>query len=366
MMKRILSAVLAMLLALSMLPAFAETTDDLSTPFYAAPITLQEYRDVFQRMMVENITPDFEQYDPWQLVTLEGGHTALANGQIADGVYNIALTVEGSYVKSIRIAWLYEMSNPQESYGLYFTWCMLGAIPLLMRDGIPFDVALEMTYAELGNVVSSTAEAGSMCGMQAVMGVVVYPGMEDTPVLTMTYTFHREPEILPTPSGKDLTALSAEEYMRAMDDYALSHIGEPLRWTTPEEWLGCTLIGVDSLGDTPALMIIDDQIALLTTLARPISGDVAETYSFVKGLTFLTLVPLLTADGMTEEEAIAAVEAWWLEAHFTARIISALSGVPTRTSFYGYTMTVDMLEDGTVRLQLATPLASQIDLSQLE
>lgn len=364
MLRRILCAVMALCLLLSALPAAAEDAPDMAALYPAAPITLADYTTLYTQMMTDYVDPAYAEKTGWHLVRLPDGAVVVTDGVEKNGVYNVCLTVEGSYVTSIRVAWPYDGTNAQEAFDMYSSFCIMAAMPLALREGMPFEDAMAIVWDNLMAVMNSTSalDVTPVCGMQAQMGRTT----GEYGAVTMTYTFHQPAAHLPAPSGKDLTGISAQGYMSALDAYGLSLTDAPLRWTQPEEWLGCTLIAVDSLGDAPALLIREDRIALLSTLTPPLPDDPTEAFHMAKAMTFLTLVPILMADGMTQEEAIAAIEAWWIEAHFTSRLASTLAGTHNGTTFYGYTLHTRLREDGSFLLQLQTPLTEQIDFSQAD
>lgn len=357
--------ILSVLLSLALMTGCSALADGAAeSPYPAQPITLAEYTALYTQMMNTYVDPTYADKTGWHLVRLPDGSVVVTDGVSSGGVYAVALTVEGSYIKSIRVAWPYDGTNTQQVYDLYTSMCIMAAMPLAMRDGTPFEEAMTVVWDDLTGVLNSRSanDVTPVCGMQAEMGRTT----GEYGAVTMTYTFHQPAQPLPAPAGTDLTGISAEGYMAALDEYGLSLTDTPLIWTQPEEWLGCTLIGVDNFGDTPALLIRDDRIALLTTLTPPLPDDPTEAFTMTKAMTYLTLVPILVTDGMTEEEAITAIEVWWTEAHFTARLASTLAGTANKTTFYGYDLYTRLLEDGSIRLQLHTPLTSQIDFSQAE
>lgn len=361
---RILSALLALCVLLSALPVAAEDASDMAALYPAAPITLADYTALYTQMMTDHIDPAYDEKTGWHLVRRPDGAIVVTDGVEKDGVHAITLTVEGSYVTAIRVAWPYDGANAQAAYDMYLSICIMAAMPLALREGMPFEEAMNAVWDDLMAVMNSTSarDATPVCGMRAQMGRTT----GEFGAVTMTYTFHQPATHLPAPAGEDLTGISAQGYMSALDAYGLSLTDAPLRWTKPEEYLGCTLIAVDSLGDAPALLIREDRIALLSTLTPPLTGDPTEAFTMAKAMTFLTLVPILMADGMTQEESIAAIEAWWIEAHFTSRLASTLNGTPNGTTFYGYALYTRLREDGSVLLQLQTPLTEQIDFSQAD
>lgn len=365
--KRILSALLAALLILCALtPALAEETaeaPDLAALYPAAPITLADYTELYTQMMTEYVDPEYARNTAWHLVSLPDGSIVLTDGIHFEGIFVISLTVEGPYVKSIRVSWPYDGTNAQEAFNFYSSWCVIAAAPLAMRDGTPFTDAVSIIAADLERVMHarSALETHTVCGMEARMGRTT--GEYGT--VTMTYTFHREPEALPRPSGDDLTAVSAQAYMQALDAYYLGLMGEPFVWTNPEDWLGGTLVAGDCLGDIPALMIIEDKLAMLmVSMPRypdDIQGDCDTMHVFAR----LCCLPLLTASGMTTEQAEAAWALWVEESHFPALLSSALTGTPCTTWFYGFPVQVDA--DGErISFTMFTSLAGQLIIPEGE
>ena len=365
--KSILTALLAALITLcTMTPALAEAPEaapDVTQLYPAAPITLAEYTALYTSAMEEFIDPAYGEYAVWHLAALPDGTVVLTDGLHSNGTYVLALTVEGPYVKSIRVSRPADDANAQQNASMFFSWCVMAATPIPMRDGVPFADAMNIAHAGLLGVIYATdaPEARAVCGMQAEM--VTTSGPDGT--LTMTYTFHREPEPLPRPAGADLTTVSAQGYMQALDAYFLSQMGEPFAWTIPEEFMGGTLVAGDCLADIPALLIADDQLAMLMVSMPRYRDDLQGDYDTMRAFSRLCCLPILTAGGMTPEEAEAAWAVWVEESHFPALLTSALSGTPCTTWFYGFPMQMDA--DGErVNLTLFTPTAGKLILPEGE
>lgn len=332
MINRILSALLALTLLLCA-PAMAEETPDTSA-FTAFPLTVDEYTTLYTQAMTEFVDPQYSEYAVWRLVQLEDGSVVLTDGVGFDGVYIVKLNIEGAYVKSIVVSYPYDGTDAQENYEMFRTWAVMAATPVYMRDGLSFYDSLTAADKDFVAFAHRTDawDVIPVCGMEATLSRTT--GEHDA--VHMTYTFHRDPAPLERPSGDDLTGISAEGYMRALDDFAGGLLGEELVWTLPEEWLGCTLYAVDSLSDAPALMVMDDQIAVIMVALDMYPDDPQGNFDAMKVFSYLTMTPLLMAQGLTPEEAEEAYDRWEYESCWRALIASALSGTACRTEFYGF------------------------------
>lgn len=332
MINRILSALLALTLLLCV-PAMAETPEDASV-FTAFPLTVDEYTTLYTEAMTAYVDPNYSEYAAWHLVQLEDGSIVLTDGISFDGMYIVKLNVEGAYVKSIVVSYPYDGTNAQESYEMFRTWAVMAATPVCMRDGLSFYDSLTAADEDFVANASRTSdlEAAPICGMEAQWSRT----LGENGAVHMTYTFHRDPALLELPSGDDLTGVSAEGYMRALDEFAGGFLGEELVWTVPEEWLGCTLYAVDSLSDVPALMVMDDQIAVIMVALDMYADDPQGNFDAMRVFSYLSMMPLLTAQGLTPEEAEEAYDRWEHESCWRALIASALSGTACRTEFFGF------------------------------
>lgn len=331
MLNRILCALLALTLLCA--PAMAETPEDASA-FTAFPLSVDEYTTLYTEAMTEYVDPNYSDYAVWQLVQLEDGSVVLTDGIGFDGVYIVKLNIEGAYVKSIVVSYPYDGTNAQENYEMFRSWCVMAATPVYMRDGLAFNSALSVIDREFVALASRTnaREVIPICGMEAQWGRTT----GEHGAVHMTYTFHRDPAPLERPSGDDLTGVSAEGYMRALDEFAGGFLGEELVWTVPEEWLGCTLYAVDSLSDVPALMVMDDQIAVIMVALEMYPDDPQGNFDAMNVFSYLTMMPLLMAQGLTTEEAQEDYDRWEYESCWRALIASALSGTKCRTEFFGF------------------------------
>lgn len=363
-MKHLFALLTALCLMLTACPAPAEAPEaapDMAQLYLAAPITLADYVALYTSAMVAYVDPAYGERAVWHLELLPDGSVVLTDGLHSNGTYILALTVEGPYVKSIRVSRPYDDANVEENTSMFFSWCVMAATPIPMRDGVPFTEAINIAHAGLADLMNAVdaPETYSVCGMQAEPGRTSGPDS----TITMTYTFHREPESLPRPSGDDLTAVSAQAYMQAMDAYYLTQMGEPFVWTNPEEWLGGTLIAGDCLSDIPALMIVDEQLAMMMISMPRYENNGSADYETIRGLARLCCLPILTAGGMTAGEAETAWALWVEESHFPALLASALNGSPCITWFYGFPMQIDA--DGErINLTLYTPLTGQLILPE--
>lgn len=334
-MKKLLSLLSAITLLLTALtPALARSGDAAEYP--ARPITLAEYTSVYQNNMFLYVDPSYPEYTAWQLIEQADGTVVVTDGMCYQGVYYVTLTVQGAHVKSITVTYPYLPENLQETTDMLQSLCAIALAPVLMHDGVAFWDALQQADAEF--VAWSRDMALPVCGMQAVMTRTT----GENSALSVTFTFRQPRAELPLPTGEDLTHVSAQGYMRALDDYALSLLDQHFVWTKPEELAGCTLYAVDSNRDVPALLIREDEILVLMVAFEPYEGQPQLTFDVAEALTHLTLVPLLTAGGMTEDEAIAAVALWEEESHFPALLTSALSGVKCETEFYGFRVIINV------------------------
>lgn len=360
-MKKLLALISALIMLAAALPALAEDAPDMAALCPAAPITLAEYTALFTQMMEACVDPEYSQYATWKVATLPDGSIVATDGVTIGGVAIVSVTVEGAYVKRIRVAWPYDGTNAQEAFNFYSSWCVIAAVPVRMRDGLTFDDALAAVESDFTAVMHKTSarDVVPVAGMEAQMGRTTGEGA----AVTMTYTFHQEPAKLPQPAGGDLTVTSATAYMAAFEADFLALMGEPLIWTNPEEWLGATLIAGDSLMDIPALMIVDDQLAMLMVSMPMYEDNPGLNHDTMRAFAQLALVPLLKAGGMSPEEAEAAWAQWVTEAHFPALLVSAQSGTPCTTTFHGFRVMISM-EDDRFSLSLASPLVRELDIPE--
>lgn len=326
---------LCVLLALCLLTAPALADSGSAGNYPALPITLEEYTSVHTDNMTRYIDPNYSEYGVWQLIEQEDGTVVVTDGINQKGVYYVTLKVQGAHVKSITVSYPYLSDDPQQTTEMLQSWAVMSLAPVLMHDGVDFWDALVQADAEF--VAWTRDMALPVCGMEASMNRTT----GENSAVSVTFTFRQPRAELPLPAGEDLTQVSAEGYMRALDDYALSVLDQNLIWTKPEEWLGCTLYAVDSLRDVPTLMVQDDKLVTLMVSMPLYEGQPQLSFDTAAALTRLSLVPLLTAGGMTEDEAIAAVSLWEEEVHFPALLTSGLSGVKCETEFYGFQVIID-------------------------
>ena len=331
--RRILSALLALCLLAGAFPALAQTAPDASA-YPALPLTTDEYITLYTQAMTEFVDPQYSSYGVWRLVQLADGSVVLTDSIGFDGVYIIKLHVEGAYVKSIVVSYPYDGTNAQENYEMFRSWAVMAAAPVYMRDGLSFYDALDAADQDFVALASRTDvwEVIPVCGMEAQWGRTT----GENGAVHITYTFHQEPAALEAPTGEDLTGVSAEGYMRALDDFAGEMLDQQLVWTTPEEWLGCTLYAVDSLGDAPVLMVKDDLISTLMVSIPLYTDDPQSSFTAMQAFAYLSMAPLLIAGGMTAEEAEEAFERWESESHWRTLLASALCGTDCRTEFFGF------------------------------
>ena len=331
MLHRILSALLALMLLCA--PALADDAPDASA-YPALPLTVDEYTTLYTGAMTGFVDPHYSEYAVWHLVQQEDGSVVLTDGIGFDGVYIVKLHIEGAYVKSIVVSYPYDGTNAQENYEMFRSWGVIAATPVYMRDGLSFYDALSAADKDFVALASRTNvwDVIPVCGMEAQWSRTT----GENGAVHITYTFHQEPAAIGQPTGDDLTAVSAGGYMRALDDFAGGMLDQRLIWTDPEEWLGCTLYAVDSLGDTPALMVRDDLISTLMVSIPMYPGDPQESFTAMQAFAYLSMMPVLTASGMTGEEAEAAFDRWETESHWRTLLASALSGTDCRTEFFGF------------------------------
>lgn len=349
---RILSALLALCMTLSALPALAETADSFR------PITLAEYVELYTHAMFLYIDPAYPDKAAWYLTQQEDGSIVMSDGVSIGGEFVVTLTADGPWVASICVSYPGDPSDPN-AFDRFRSWSVLAAAPLLTRDGVNFHDALTLIDRDFtDHVNASTAlDAPAVAGMTARIST-------DGGRLRVCYTLPGTSADLPIPAGGDLTGVSAQGYMHALDEYALSALQQRLVWTEPEEWLGCTLLAVDNLGDIPVMMVIDDRIALLSIVMPAYPGRPQETHYTALAFLQLTLVPLLVAGGMTEAEAVAAFERWESEGHIRALMTSAMCGNRCSTTFYGFQVDLEYTGES-FNIHFETPLTGQIDLTEV-
>lgn len=362
-MKRLLALALSLLMLLTCAaPVLAESQQsaDPAVLYPAQPVLVDDYIRTYTEIMSLYVDPGYSEYGVWRLAPAADGSVVLTDGIAAmDGMHLLQIVPKNGYVDSITVTYPYLYDDVQRTSDMFASWSVMAAVPVAMLSGMDFDAALERCSVDLDTLASSRSiyDVCPIAGMEAVMNRTT----GQNSAVTMTYTFHVQAAPLPVTTGEDITgSLSAEGYMRAFDDYSAALLGGTLVWTKPEEFLGCTLMAVDSLDDSPSLMILDDRIAMVM-LHEPYNPEKPQdAFDLMVVMAQLSLTPMLMEQGMTQEEAEAAYRQWEEEAHFRSGLSSALCGTPFRTDFYGFDMSI-ALNNSMLEIALFSPLADRID-----
>jgi len=361
-MKRLLALALSLLMMLTCTaPALAESQQsaDPAVLYPARPVLADDYIRTYTEIMSLYVDPGYSEYGVWHLAPAADGSIVLTDGIAAmDGMHLLQIVPKNGFVESIIITYPYFYDDVQRTSDMFASWSVMTAVPVAMLSGMDFDAALERCSADFWGLASrrSVYDVCPIAGMEAAMNRTT--GQNST--VTMTYTFHVQAPPLPVTSGEDITgSLSAEGYMRAFDDYSAALLGGTLVWTKPEEFLGCTLMAIDSLDDSPSLMILDDRIAMLMLHVSYNPEKPQDSFDLMVGMAQLSLTPMLMEQGMTQEEAEAAYKQWEKEACFRAGLSSALCGTPFRTDFYGFDVSIDR-DGSSLSISMFSPLADGI------
>lgn len=135
------------------------------------------------------------------------------------------------------------------------------------------------------------------------------------------------PALAETAPESALAPLSAQTYMAGLEALA-ADLGGTLEWhsepfpSTPD----LTYVACDTLGGIPVLIVSGDTVVMLACSAAFDPEDVQASFELFMGAMVSTLLPVLTASGLTMDEALDAMVPFVNSEDFIPGVTSAMEG----------------------------------------